>query len=61
VNFEVKYNLILVWDTARQKRYLSIKNIFYKYANAVKIVFDIIRMNSFEEIKNYWYQQTKDN
>jgi hypothetical protein len=38
MNFEVKYNLILIWDTAKQKRYLSIENIFYKYTNKVKIV-----------------------
>lgn len=25
------------------------------------MVYDITRQNSFEEIKNYWYQQLKDN
>ena len=35
--------------------------IFYKDANAVIFVFDITRRNSFEEIKNYWQQQIKDN
>ena len=35
--------------------------IFYKDANAVIFVFDITRRTSFDEIKNYWYQQIKDN
>jgi len=35
--------------------------IFYKDANAVIFVFDITRRNSFDEIKNYWYQEIKDN
>jgi small GTP-binding protein len=51
----------LIWDTAGQERYRSMAKIFYKDANAVIFVFDITRRNSFEEIKNYWYQQIKDN
>jgi GTPase SAR1 family protein len=35
--------------------------IFYKDANAVIFTFDITRRNSFEEIKNYWYQEIKNN
>lgn len=51
----------MIWDTAGQEKYRAMAKIFYKDANAVIFVFDITRRNSFEEIKNYWYQQIKDN
>ena len=51
----------MVWDTAGQEKYRSMAKIFYKDANAVIFAFDITRRNSFEEIKNYWHQQIKEN
>lgn len=50
-----------IWDTAGQEKYRSITKIFYKDANVAILVYDISRKESFEEIKNYWYQQVKDN
>jgi len=51
----------MVWDTAGQEKYRSMAKIFYKDANAVIFAFDITRRNSFEEIKNYWHQEIKEN
>jgi small GTP-binding protein len=50
-----------IWDTAGQEKYRSITKIFYKDANVAILVYDVSRKESFEEIKNYWYQQVKDN
>ncbi len=50
-----------VWDTAGQEKYRSIAKIFYKDANVAILVYDICRKESFEELKNYWFKQIKEN
>jgi len=50
-----------VWDTAGQERYRSLNKIFYKDAGAAILVYDITTKKSFEEIREYWYNQIKDN
>ena len=50
-----------IWDTAGQENYRSLAKIFYKSANAAILVYDITTRKSFEEMKNYWYKQIKDN
>ena len=35
--------------------------MFYKDVNAVVIVYDVTKAKSFEEIKNYWINQIKEN
>jgi GTPase SAR1 family protein len=35
--------------------------IFYKDASVAILVYDITRKKSFEEIKNYWVNQLKEN
>jgi small GTP-binding protein len=47
----------LIWDTAGQERFRSIGKIFYNDAKAIIMVYDITNEKSFEEIKNYWYNQ----
>ncbi len=49
-----------LWDTAGQEKYRSLTKIFYKDAKAAILVYDITRKSSFDEIKNYWYNQLKD-
>ena len=49
-----------IWDTAGQEKYRSLTKIFYKDAKAAILVYDITRKSSFDEIKNYWYNQLKD-
>ena len=61
LKFEVKILLKKIWDTAGQEKYRSIIKIFYKDANVAILVYDISRRESFEEVKNYWYQQVIDN
>ena len=50
-----------IWDTAGQEKYRSIGKIFYKDANAAILVYDITNQKSFDEIKNYWYEEIKAN
>lgn len=50
-----------IWDTAGQEKYRSINKIFYQDAAVAILVFDITRKDSFEEMKNYWYKEVRDN
>ena len=50
-----------IWDTAGQERYRSLATMFYKDANAAIMVYDVTRKETFEELKNYWAGQVKDN
>jgi small GTP-binding protein len=56
-----KYVKFEVWDTAGQEKYRSLIKIFYKDASVAVLVYDITRKQSFEEIKNYWVSQLKEN
>ena len=49
-----------IWDTAGQEKYRSLTTMFYKDANAAILVYDVTRLESFEEIKNYWAKQIKE-
>ena len=55
---EIKFE---IWDTAGQERYRSLTRMYYKDANAAILVYDITRKKSYEEVKNYWYEQIKEN
>ena len=48
-----------IWDTAGQEKYRALAKIFYKDARAIVLVYDVTSIKSFEEIKNYWYEQIK--
>ena len=50
-----------IWDTAGQEKYRGLTKLFYKDAKIVILVYDMTRKKSFEEIKNYWYNQIKEN
>ena len=50
-----------IWDTAGKERFSYLAAMFYKDANAVVIVYDVTKAKSFEEIKNYWINQIKEN
>ena len=49
-----------IWDTAGQEKYRALTKIFYKDAGVAILVYDITRKESFDEIKNYWFNQIKD-
>ena len=50
-----------IWDTAGQEQYRGLTKMFYKEAKIVILVYDITNRKSFDEIKNYWYEQIKEN
>ena len=55
----IKYD---IWDTAGQERFRALAKIFYKDAKVICLVYDITSRKSFEELKEFWYeQQTKLN
>ena len=63
--FNVKINntkiSLQIWDTCGQEKYRGLTKIFYKDARIVILVYDVTRRATFEEIKNYWYNQIKEN
>ena len=54
----LKYN---IWDTAGQEKYRGLAKIFYKDADIAILVYDITNKDSFEELKNYWADEIKNN
>ena len=49
-----------IWDTAGQEKFRSLTQLFYKEASAAILVYDITRKDSFEQIKEYWFNQVKE-
>ena len=49
-----------IWDTVGQERYRSLTKIFYKDADIIIFVYDITTEFSFNAIKDYWYNETKE-
>ena len=59
---DINKTLILdIWDTAGQEKYKSLTKFFYKDAAVAILVYDISLKQSFENVKNYWYQQMQEN
>ena len=50
-----------IWDTAGQETYRSLAKVFYKNAAVCILVFDITRKSSFDELKEYWVEEIKEN
>ena len=48
-----------IWDTAGQELYRALAKNFYLNASIGIMVYDIRRKESFESIKDYWYEQLK--
>ena len=50
-----------IWDTAGQERFRGLAKNYFRGANASIgiLVYDIRRKESFESIKDYWYEQVK--
>lgn len=61
MNFNDKALCFEIWDTAGQEKYRALTKMFYKDAGAAILVYDITRQVSFEELKNYWANQVKEN
>ena len=48
-----------IWDTAGQEKFRSMAKFFYKDATIAILVYDITRIDSFNAIKKFWYEQLK--
>ena len=48
-----------IWDTVGQEKYRALAEIFYRDAKVIIFVYDITTPFSFEELKKYWYEETK--
>ena len=48
-----------IWDTVGQEKYRALAEIFYRDAKVIVFVYDITTAFSFEELKKYWYEETK--
>ena len=52
---------INIWDTAGQERFRSVNSIFLKGSNMIIMVYDITNKESFDEMKNFWFNSINDN
>ena len=50
-----------IWDTAGQEKYRALTKMFYKDASIAILVYDITREESFEQIRDFWVDQLKEN
>ena len=50
-----------IWDTAGQERFRSVNSIFYQDAYICILVYDITSKQSFDSLKDYWYNAVKEN
>ena len=50
-----------IWDTAGQEKFRALAKIFYKDAQVIILVYEIINKESFDSIKNYWYKESSEN
>ena len=48
-----------IWDTVGQEKYRALAEMFQRDAKVIVFVYDITTAYSFEELKKYWYQETK--
>jgi len=47
---------IQIWDIAGQERWKKMRHLYYKGAHGALIVGDFTRVNSFEQVKEFWNQ-----
>ena len=52
--------IVDIWDTAGQEKYRALTKIFIKGSKIVIFVYAIDNKKSFDELKNYWINMTKD-
>jgi len=49
-----------IWDTCGQEKYRSLANLFFTKVDAAILVYDCTSKNSFEQLKEYWYDKIED-
>ena len=50
-----------LWNTPGEEKYRTLTRVFYKNTSVVILVYDITIRKSFEELKNYWINEIKEN
>ena len=50
-----------IWDTAGQEKFRSLGRHFYKNSHIIILVYDLTNRESFDDIKNYWYNDIIEN
>ena len=50
-----------LWDTAGQERFRALGKHFYKDAYIIILVYDITKKSTFQELKDVWYPNVKQN
>ena len=51
----------LKWDTAGSERFRTLTSTYYKQADAVFIVCDQTSQGSFNDVKNFWLKEVREN
>ncbi len=50
---------IQIWDIAGQEKWIKMRHMYYRGAHGALIVGDLTRGNTFEQLKEFWYQDLK--
>ena len=50
-----------IWDTAGQEKFRALAKAYYRNIDVGILVYDVTNKTSFEEIKNYWIKDIKEN
>ena len=50
-----------IWDTAGQEQFRALAQAFYRNTDVCILVYDVTNKYTFEEIKNYWIKDIKEN
>ena len=50
-----------IWDTVGSEKYRSVTKMFYRNASVVILIYDITNEQTFNELKNYWYNEIINN
>ncbi|MHA1680265.1 MAG: Rab family GTPase [Promethearchaeota archaeon] len=53
-------NLVL-WDIAGQDKYERVRQLYYKGCSAAMLVYDVTRVESFQNLKDKWVKDYKEN
>lgn len=57
-NTEITFD---IWDTAGQEKFRSLARVFYNNASVCIMVYDMTNKKSFEELKNFWSEDVRNN
>ncbi|MBD3188319.1 GTP-binding protein, partial [Candidatus Bathyarchaeota archaeon] len=57
---DIACNLVL-WDIAGQDKYERVRQLYYRGCSAAMLVYDVTRVESFQNLKQKWIRDYKDN